>query len=439
LSGILSKKSYICLTAVINVKRILYFCIIFSAVLIGSPTYALIEGLALGGVSSVAPSEAYDASRNPALLTSGSYDLCLFGALQSRAYTNSKTSFTMSDGVNNISADKKNDSYRTFDVPMGFNIKRGDYGFGILISAGDDNLIHIERNKETLITNSLLQDDIKIEKKSTNPKLSVGFGTKTSTTGSFGISLFGSFDKTVTTEDHNEIIISTGLPNALSKQTTTEQINEVGATFGFRYANNDVEAGLIIASPIFASRTESLKYEDYLLSTTTNDSAKDKFKPITGPEITVGMSYKAAPAIRLYGELSYTMSMTHNETDFNVTSGAITSKDKEKSTNYKAQAHTGIRFDGNSYSIMTGAACILTSEKEHSNDSSGEFSSNTNIRIVYATFGFEIKPTPATTIGIIGMFVTAKGSSDGSGQSLSVSGDINLKQAEVLTGITLKL
>jgi hypothetical protein len=432
------------MTVVTNVKKIFYIIIILSSLLFSSQAFALIEGVGLGGISTVAPSNAYDVDRNPAMMTNGSTGLTLFGALESMVYTNLNMESTQKvyAPLKTETLKEKNDLTYSLTIPLGFTINKGNWAAGLLISSGQDPLYKKEKHNTTIIIDQptlpeIDKDTVKVEKTKINPKIEFGAGIKTGPYSSFGITFYNILTKSIKSEKHDSINVANGMPVAIFEKVDKEEKIEFGGVIGFHQMLNKFEAGLTINTGSFGFITKEKEYTNS--GATTKEKTSKKFTMLTSPTVSIGLLYKANSAVDFVSELQYTLSSEHTEEEIEGET-TMTILENKSSTLYGSSTRMGLRFHVSpSLTMMTGAGFLIQEGKIHHESSTSNRTIHTRLMAGLFTIGGDYKHSDNFSMGIslINVYYTISYDAQISGADFKVRGKVYELQA--ITGFSYKI
>jgi len=423
------------------VKKTFCSIAVLGAFLFYSQVFALIEGIGLGGISTVAPSNAYDVSRNPALLTNGTSGMTLFGSLQSIAYTNFNLDATVHEYITpkTEKTEEKNDSTYSLSVPLGFTINNGSWATGFLISSGQYPLYKKEKHNRTIYIYNPAdtdKDTTKVETTYINPKLEFGFGFKTGQYSSFGITLYNILTKKTESEKHDSVSLTTGLPVGKFEKISKEEKIEFGGIIGFHHTQNRVESGCTINTGTYGFITK--EKESINPGLTTKGSTSKKFTLLTSPSVSVGLLYRINTTVDFATELQYTLASKHNEDS--IDDGTMAAKKEKQETMYGSSAHMGLRIHiSSSITMMTGAGFIIEEQKISSGTSTAE--TNTYIRLLTGLFsiGAEYKSSDNFTIGLAVLSTYSRLTYDFNAIYADAKYTAKVYECQVITGFSYKI
>lgn len=412
------------------------------------PASALIEQMGLAGISSIAPSGANDAQRNPALLFRAAPGATLFvggvtnlsadikSSYETESHTYDTSSATQTDSY--IKMTTKDSAVRSIDIPAGITVKGTGSAFSVLISSGDNSL-YTKNTYKGSGTATISSIDLTLENSTTetqkNPGVCAGWATSTSPNGTFGISLFASQSVKETKEEFN-ISDSTGTYNSSSKTKHTIEKSEFGMTFGFNYASKNAEAGLTLSPMTFGSYGESMTF-----SGTTDDKKtnKKKFVMFKGVNAKLGFAYLMTANFSILSELDYSLPMSHNEDNLSEDSGVIISQKKEHNGILKTGVRMGLRYTVQSFAVMIGGMCMFEEEKIYYKSTTGDDSTYNRSRILAGSSGIQFSPSDSLTFGIAAVYFFYKADAISENYNAKLYGKMNFRQTQIVSAVSYKL
>jgi hypothetical protein len=417
-------------------------------------SYALTEQLGLGGISSVAPSGANDAERNPALLFRAAQGATVFaGGITNLStdtsgsseynfnYFNSGTSTTYNFyGKQN----RKASGSRTIDIPAGIVVRGVNSAFSVLISSGGDSLYSKNKYKSNDSGNKGYEYSSESETTETekNPGVFAGWSTSTSAYGTFGISIFASQSVKTTEDKSTEKDITAGTESSSASKLTVRK-NEFGMIFGFNYATKTAEAGLTLSPVTFGTYEETMQLSG---SSADRKSSEKKTVPFRGVCAKLGFAYNITDSFAVLSELDYTLPMSHNETNLSEENDAVVktlkvvkAQKKEHDSVLNTGFHAGLRYRTRFVTAMIGGLCVFNEEKIYYKEDTGDNSTIQRTRMIAGTAGMDFTPTESVTIGVSCMYAFFSGDAIGYGNNFSIYGDMSVKQLSAATAVSFRL
>ncbi|HEY1405968.1 MAG TPA: hypothetical protein VF857_05105 [Spirochaetota bacterium] len=411
------------------------------------PSRAFMEPAAMGGIQTVLPSGALDAGRNPALLPFED-SRSSFAAVGSYRYLENDSISTKASTMNGtLTIDTKNEDVRTFSTYAGFAVRGNTQGFGILFASTGDPLYDktkMTSNFNVQSTSPAFTAQSKETDTSTNlnPAIIMGWGIKTSPSGTFGIRFTGGMNqKTDESKEHTEI--SGATQDFTSKDVNRSLFGEL--LIGFFYRDGGIDGGATISSGHHGKWDQEFSYTLTKTPSSGTTSGKEKnstsYLMSSSPIIAVGFSITPVDKLKIGFELTSIMPKSYSQKNlfFDTNTNTIGKQSVEHNVDYNYSAKIGLKFSVlQNLSLFAGVQGIMQSE---TTDTKGTDESHARERtyVFVPTAGFDFAPSDRITLGIASTFIFYHSTSKSNDKNGSLSFKLRGKQGDIIAGLMIRL
>lgn len=354
-------------------KQIITLCLIAFFI----PTALFAAGSEIGMMRSVGVSGAFDAVRNPALLSYQKSTNNLSMMAKYIPFYNEDESLTIDDSFIDEKMDISKDRRYTGTLGMAYARSNNMKGFGIALTSHEFEMVEYMESTEKF-THSIGFINTDRRQFRVSPQLTLGWSGKAGEKSSWGVatSYLYQYEMTVMDQDTN---INDGVAKFHSNSAGMSLV------FGYFMRGDSTDVGLTFSTGSWMVHWLSAHSDNTTAGTVTNNEKKWLFDADDPMAITTGIEYRLTKAVRFYLDLHYYFPGRGStwSNDYDASSGNISLNRNTISTKDSFFIASGVEFDiGSSVKTALGGS-IINREKDSGSNLKSDYT------VMVADLGFK--------------------------------------------------